>query len=230
MKIIGNNLLLLREALGLMQLEVSDKAGIARDYVSKIESGDRPSVSQTVIGSLALGLHSTEEWFTKSTGWSYNPPAATDALFFIAQQIKYFKPNRIIAVEYRDEQHGKMIGFVFISARGTLAMAGWQSLVDYGPESVIHIEMMRLFNETGIKVGCAVLSDTESKYLPHIEWADFIQRAKIGKCKTKDAVAPPLSTDERALIDKIRKTKMDVKALLEHIDMITTGRNLGNHR
>ena len=68
MQILGNNVLVLCKALGLIQSEVSDDIDISRDYISKIESGSRPSVSQNIIRSLAMELGTTEEWLTKNTG------------------------------------------------------------------------------------------------------------------------------------------------------------------
>jgi transcriptional regulator with XRE-family HTH domain len=231
LEIIGNNLRLLRDALGWTQAEVSEKTGVSREYISKIEAGLRSNVSQNVIRLLTVGLDTTQEWLTQSTGWSYNPPTVKEAFFFHGIQRRIFKPDQIFSVEYSDEHRKKKTGFVFVSARGILAVAGWRALMDYWPplepileggkEATVKVVIMQILKEKGFDVVRVVLSDTESKNLPHIDWVDFVQRnkqAKVGEPKTKNVLPVPLSISEVALIDKVRKTKTDIKVLLEYID------------
>ena len=65
-----------------LSTEVSDDIDISRDYISKIELGSRPSVSQNIIRSLTMELVTTEEWLTKNTGWAYSTRDHREAVEF----------------------------------------------------------------------------------------------------------------------------------------------------
>jgi len=182
MSIIGNNLLILREALGLIQSEVSDKTGISREYISKIELGSRSSVSQTLIKSLCDNLKTTEEWLTKNEGWAYSPPSRSAALEFISRQVNKFQQSVIIIVTYIDGAFGSANGFVFIRPSGSISMEGSETRSGYwGKGPMVYEDALNMIKTTNVKVGHIELDKKESENLIHTDLLNVVKRAKYNK-------------------------------------------------
>lgn len=240
MKIIGRNVFLLRKAIGLNQAEVSD-GFITRDYISRIESGDRPSVSQTVIRSLAMKLNTTEEWLTKNTGWSYDPPTTLKALSFITRQIDKFKPSEVVIITYSDGDSGKLSGFVFIRPDGLISIGASHTRSGYhGNGSATYKEMLEVIKEAKIKVRHIELNKTESRYLLHTDLVNIANRASHGNNRMdKDLLSPKaneypekgvaksacgavpivITVDEIVLfIKKMEDSKTGIQELIKYMD------------
>ena len=177
MNIIGKNLLILREALNLTQAEVSDGIDISRDYISKIESGSRVSVSQNIIRSLSIGLSTTEEWLTKNTGWAYDPPTIWKAVEFVERQIIKFKPEEIIILTYKDNLSGNANAFMFIGQRGRISMAGSQTRSDYSAkEHIAYSDALQMIKDAKIMKSHVELDDIETACLIHTNMFEIVKR------------------------------------------------------
>ena len=251
MEIIGNNLLILREALNLTQAEVVEAVDMSRDYLSRIETGARPSAGQNIIRLLATKLSSTEEWLTKGTGWTYWPPATHKALAFVERQINKFPPNEIIIVTYSfsisptADDNIKANGFIFMRPNGPISMEGSQTLSGYdGKGPYAYRDSLIMIRNARIKTGRIELDKRESKYLIHANLLDLAKRAKYdGQIIEKElhALMPgkfPKPATEESMIDtpisltvdeaslllaEMKKTKTDLKELLRYMRQKTFG-------
>lgn len=244
MNIIGNNLLILREALDLTQTEVSDRINISQDYISKIELGARISVGQNIIRSLSMRLGTTEEWLTKNTGWSYDPETTYKAIQFVERQINRFRPNEIIIVSYSfslsptADDFVKANGFIFIRPNGSIiSMAGSQTLTGYsGRGPMAYRDTLIMIKNAHIKTGHSKLNKKESEYLIHADMFTIAKRSKYDKkiidkelhklmpdefpdpnTKAYTIETPIILTkDEIMLLDEIRKSNADIKELIKY--------------
>lgn len=240
MEIIGNNLLILREALNLTQAELSVCADISRDYISKIESGSRPSVSQNTIRSLAKTLSSTEQWLTKNTGWAFDPPTTHEAIPFIKRQITKFRPDEIIIVTYSEDGLGGLAnGFIFVRPMELISMAGSQTRSGYfGRGSMTYRDALEMIKDANIKTGKVELDKKETEFLIYIDLSTLTSRARYHKnliekelhdldpikyseeggekhCKNLEI---DISVDELRLLEKIKKSKIAIQDLMRYID------------
>lgn len=244
MNIIGKNLQILRESLNLIQSDVSDKINVSRVYVSLIESGERPSVSQNVLESLCKALNTTAEWLERGNGWAYDPETTWKAVEFIERQIKRFQPIEIIVISYSDDLAGVANGFVFVRPNDVvISMAGEQTRSGYlGRGSDAYCDALLMIKSTKIKVGHIKLHNKEVKNLLHTDLSKVVKRAKYDKsiidqqlhaarpdkypnpCATRCIADKPttLSQEEmELLIGKMIESKTDIKDLIKYMDKKT---------
>lgn len=240
MNINGNNLLLLREALGFSQAEVSELINISNDYISKIELGVRLNVSTKILKSLAMELETSEEWLTKNEGWAYSPSTSRKAIEFTTRQIKKNPPSEIIIITYNDDFFGTPKGFVFIGPKVSISMAGSSTRAGYygsGPTAYKDILMMII--EAKIKVGHKELDRKDSANLIYVDLLKVARQAKYDKnfvakelhdLRPKEFPDPDkvesvfdsvnvLSKDEMILLQlKMKESKTDIQDLIKYMD------------
>lgn len=241
MNILGKNLQSLREALNLIQSDVSDKINVSRVYISLIESGERTSVSQNVLKSLCKALSTTEEWLEKGIGWAYDPETTWKALEFIERQIKKFRPIEIIIFTYRDDLAGVANGFVFIRPNDVvISMAGAQTRAGYlGKGSDAYCDALIMIKSAKIKVGHIKIDNEGLEKLLHTDLSKVVKRAKYDKniIEQQLYVARPdkypdpyatrsiadtqitLSNDELAqLLGKMTESKTNIQDLIRYMN------------
>ena len=160
MEIIGKNLVMLREALGLTQAEVAEKMGVSREYVSKIEGRERTNISRPVLESICRWLNTTEEWLTEGLGWVYEPPSIYEAMYFVDGCLK-LKPEAVAIVTYANS-HRTTRGFIFTTHTGTLSMSGGQTQSDCPKGNITFREALRMIEKSKIPAGHVLLYEKES--------------------------------------------------------------------
>jgi len=184
MKIKGNNLLKLRESLGISQSEIAEKTGISRAYITMIESGVRASVSQATLNSLCRGLNTTVACLTEGKGWAYNPPSILRALQFVDTCLSKFKPSDIVIVTYYDDLATGTVqikppakGFIFVASAGTISMSGSQTRLDCPGGIVAFRESMKMIESYKTRTGYVHLGKEISDALIHTDMNDLVLRA-----------------------------------------------------
>lgn len=184
MKIIGENLLMLREAQGLSQEDISDKTGISRVFICQLETGTRKGVSRKVQDSLWKGMNTTVAWLTEGKGWAYNPPTILRALQFVDVCLCKFKPSDIVIVTYYDDLSTGNVqikpaakGFIFIGSAGTISMSGSQTRLDCPSGIVAFRESMKMIESDKIRTGYVHLGREFSDALIHTDMKELVSRA-----------------------------------------------------
>lgn len=204
MNIIGKNLQILREALNLIQSDVSDKISVSRVYISLIESGERTSVSQNVLKSLCKELSTPEEWLERGKGWAHDPETTWKAIEFVERQVNKFRLNEIIIITYCDEFAGNANGFLFIRPDDEISMAGSQTRSGYlGRGSDAYRDVLLMIQNAKIRVGYIKLNKKESENLYETDLSELVKRAKYDKNiieKQLFAARPDKYTDPSMLL------------------------------
>lgn len=104
-EIIGKNLYLLREALGLQQIDVANIIETSRGYVSQLETGIKKNVGGLLLIHIEINLNTTEYWLCEGKGWTYIPKKSLDMISFLMRQI-FLKPQEIIFVICEQQPEG----------------------------------------------------------------------------------------------------------------------------
>lgn len=84
---LGNNIKILREALGINQSTLAKKIGISQPYLSDIEKEKKTNISKHLFDNIANALSSHSEWLISNNGFSFLPKNPNEFLFFAMKRI-----------------------------------------------------------------------------------------------------------------------------------------------